>query len=135
MKKIFSFAAAAAVIAAVVTACGGSSGSGDAAGTTDTASAAQSATASGQATTATTSAAITIENMTFGQPQTVAPGTEINIVNNDTAEHSVTSETDGVFDVHVDGGKRATLIAPTQPGEYAIYCVYHPNMKGTLIVK
>ena len=69
------------------------------------------------------------------QPLTVAPGTEINIVNNDTAEHSVTSETEGAFDVHVDGGKNKTLTAPTQPGEYPFYCVYHPNMKGTLIVK
>ena len=28
-----------------------------------------------------------------------------------------------------------TLTAPSQPGEYPFYCVYHPNMKGTLIVK
>ena len=73
--------------------------------------------------------------MAFGQPLTVAPGTQINIANNDTAEHSVTSETKGAFDVHVDGGKTKTLTAPSQPGEYPFYCVYHPNMKGTLIVK
>ena len=134
MKKICTVAAAAAVIAAVVTACGGSGGSGDAGGTTDTASAAQSATASGE-TTATTSAAITIENMAFGQPLTVAPGAQISVANMDTVEHSVTSQTAGAFDLHVDGKQRGTLTAPTQPGEYAFYCVYHPDMKGTLIVK
>jgi plastocyanin len=135
MKKICTFAAAAAVIAAVITGCGGSGGTGGTGGTTDTASASQSTVTSGDAPTATASAAITIEDMAFGAPLTVAPGTAINIVNNDTAEHSVTSETEGAFDVHVDGGKNKTLTAPTQPGEYPFYCVYHPNMKGTLIVK
>ena len=73
--------------------------------------------------------------MAFGEPLTVAPGAEISIVNNDAAEHSVTSQTAGSFDVHVDGNQKGTLTAPTQPGEYAFYCVYHPSMKGTLIVK
>ena len=27
----------------------------------------------------------------------------------------------------------ATFTAPTQPGEYAFYCTYHPSMKGTLM--
>ncbi|MGZ8747559.1 MAG: cupredoxin domain-containing protein, partial [Mycobacterium sp.] len=35
----------------------------------------------------------------------------------------------------VDGGEQGTLTAPAEPGEYAFYCVYHPSMKGTLIVK
>jgi plastocyanin len=30
---------------------------------------------------------------------------------------------------------KATFMAPTQPGEYAFYCTYHPSMKGTLIVQ
>ena len=52
-----------------------------------------------------------------------------------TVEHSVTSDTEGAFDVHVDGKEKKTLVAPTQPGEYPFHCVYHPSMKGTLIVK
>jgi plastocyanin len=47
----------------------------------------------------------------------------------------VTSETEGKFDVHVDAGEQGTLTAPTEPGEYPFYCVYHPSMKGTLIVQ
>jgi plastocyanin len=137
MKKICMFLAAMTLIAAIVTACGGSSSTDE---TTDTATAAESATASEAATgenspTATAGATITIENMAFGEPLTVAPGAEITIANNDSAEHSVTSQTAGAFDVHVDGKQKGTLIAPTQPGEYPFYCVYHPNMKGTLIVK
>ena len=127
MKKIGTFLAAAAVLAAVVTGCDSSSSTTQ---TTDTAAASENSPAevAGGPT-------LTIANMAFGQPLTVAPGTQINIANNDTAEHSVTSETKGAFDVHVDGGTKKTLTAPNQPGEYAFYCVYHPNMKGTLIVE
>ncbi len=50
-------------------------------------------------------ATITIANMSFGDPVTVAPGAEVTVKNDDTAEHSVTSDTEGVFDEHVDGGE------------------------------
>ncbi len=73
--------------------------------------------------------------MSFGDPVTVAPGAEVTVKNDDTAEHSVTSQTEGVFDEHIDGGEQDTFTAPTEPGEYAFYCTYHPSMKGTLIVK
>jgi plastocyanin len=33
--------------------------------------------------------------------------------------------------VHLAGNGEATFTAPTQPGEYAFYCTYHPSMKGT----
>ena len=49
--------------------------------------------------------------------------------------HSVTSQTAGQFDVHLAGNGEATFTAPTQPGEYAFCCTYHPSMKGTLIVQ
>lgn len=117
-----------AVIAALVTGCGGSSN-------TDENAASATATASEESPTAVAGPTLTIANMAFGKPLTVAPGTEINIVNNDTVEHSVTSQTEGAFDVHVDGGKTKTLTAPTEPGQYQFYCVYHPMMKGTLIVQ
>jgi plastocyanin len=127
MKKIGTFLAAMAVVAALVTGCGGSGGS---TGASDTAAASESSP-----TEVAGAPTLTIADMAFGQRLTVAPGTQINIANNDTVEHSVTSETKGAFDVHVDGGKKKTLTAPSHPGEYAFYCVYHPNMKGTLIVK
>lgn len=128
MKKICSLWAAIIVIAALATACGGSSGTSQ---TTDTATSSAAASESPAAAGAT----LTIEGMAFGEPLTVAPGTEITIANNDSAEHSVTSDTAGAFDVEVDGHEKKTLTAPTQPGEYPFHCKYHPNMKGTLIVK
>ncbi|ORV24140.1 plastocyanin [Mycolicibacterium conceptionense] len=78
---------------------------------------------------------IAIEGMLFRSPGPVAPGTEITIVNNDEVEHSVTSRTKGLFDVHVEGKGRATLTAPEEAGEYAFYCLYHPAMLGTLTVR
>ena len=132
MKKISSFLAAIAFIAAIVTACGGSGGKTE---TTDTATVAESATAASVSSPATAGATITIENMAFGTPLTVAPGAEVRIANNDTVEHSVTSDTAGVFDQDVDGHEKATLTAPSQPGEYPFHCSYHPSMKGMLIVK
>lgn len=131
MKKICMLMAAMGFIAVLVTACGGSSSTD---GTTGY------ATSSAQARkedspTAAAGATITIENMDFGEPITVAPGAEVAVVNNDSAEHSVTSQTAGAFDVDVDGKQKGTLVAPTEPGEYPFHCVYHPSMKGTLIVR
>lgn len=48
-----------------------------------------------------------------------------------SVEHSVTSKTDGKFTKDFDGSEQGAFTAPTQPGEYAFYCKYHPNMKGT----
>jgi plastocyanin len=128
MKKLGIFAAAMALIAALITGCGGSAGSSK---TSDTAA----ATSSEGSSAAAAGPTITIANMSFGQPVTVTPGGQVNIVNNDSVEHSVTSDTGGAFSQDVDGNEKGTLTAPSQPGEYAYHCKYHPNMHGTLIVK
>jgi hypothetical protein len=60
---------------------------------------------------------------------------QIAITNKDSVEHSVTSDTEGKFSVDVEGNGKGTLTAPTEPGEYAIHCKYHPSMHGTLTVK
>ena len=78
---------------------------------------------------------ITIANMSYGQPITVSPGAQITIKNDDSVEHSVTSDAADKFSVDVDGNEEGTLTAPTEPGEYAYHCKYHPSMHGTLIVK
>jgi plastocyanin len=132
--------AAALCLAFMVTACGESStgsekqetGTATATGSPTTAQA--SATTTAGAPEPAGAATITIADMSFGDPVTVPAGTQITIKNDDSAEHSVTSQTAGQFDVHVDGNQQGTLTAPTEPGEYAFYCTYHPSMKGTLIV-
>ena len=131
MKKFGLFCAAICLITAMATACGGSGTSSEQSGTaTATASPAET---SGPAAAA--GSTITIASMKFGDTVTVSPGAQVTVKNDDTVEHSVTSDDKGKFDVHVDGGEQGTLTAPTEPGEYTFYCVYHPSMKGTLIVK
>ena len=130
---------AAIALAVAVTACGTESTSTPEERETGTATATASPTATSESgaeePTTAGAATITIADMAFGAPITVAPGAQITVKNDDSAEHSVTSQTGGQFDVHVDGNQQATLTAPSEPGEYAYYCVYHPSMKGTLIVK
>jgi len=130
MKKLALFWTVC-LVAAVVAACGGSGTSEKSDSQTATATA--SPTPNAPATES--AAAITIVNMSFGGPLTVAPGTQITIKNDDSAEHSVTSDTAGQFDVEVEGKEQGTLTAPTAPGEYKFHCTYHPSMHGTLIVK
>ena len=137
MKRILVLCASIC-LAAAVAACGSESSYTTSEGDTGTAT----ATASPETTSETAGApaeangpTITMANMSFGEPITVAPGAEVTLKNDDNVEHSVTSQTEGKFDVHVDGGEQGTLTAPTEPGEYPFYCVYHPSMKGTLIVR
>lgn len=132
---------AVCLVAAVATACGGSSGPSETStsGTTNATSASGTATAtaspSASAPAAASAPTITISQMSFGEPVTVAPGAQVTIKNDDSVEHSVTSDTSGQFDVEVDSNKQATLTAPSAPGEYKFHCKYHPTMHGTLIVK
>jgi plastocyanin len=130
MKKLGMFGAAMCLVAALATACGGSSTT-----TSESQSPTATATATASATAAPSGATITIAGMNFGQPLTVPPGAKITIKNNDSAEHSVTSDTAGKFDVEVEGNEQGSLTAPSEPGEYAYHCTYHPSMHGTLIVK
>jgi plastocyanin len=134
MKKFGLFWAGLCLVAAFVTACGGSSNSSyeSPSGTaTATASASEPTSAPAPAGAAT----MTIKDMNFGESITVPPGAQITIKNDDSAEHSVTSDAAGKFDVEVDGTEQGTLTAPSEPGEYAFHCKYHPSMHGTLIVK
>jgi plastocyanin len=135
MKRFGLIWAAMCLVAALATACGGSSNTSQATGTA-TATASPTATAEQTSGPAQASGAtITIANMNYGEPVTVPPGTQIAIKNSDSVEHSVTSDTAGKFTVDVDGNEQGTLTAPTEPGEYAFHCKYHPSMHGTLIVK
>lgn len=137
MKRFGLFWAAICLVATVATGCGGSSTSTEETGT-GTATATASPTGAEETTSAPApagAATIMIMDMSFGEPITVPPGAQITIKNDDSAEHSVTSDTAGKFDVHVDGGEQGTLTAPTEPGEYPFHCTYHPSMHGTLIVK
>lgn len=139
MRKFCLFWAGLCVVAGIATACGEADTTEEFAGPAPmTEPSTPSATASdppAAGAPAGGAPSITIVPMVFPRPITVAPGAQVKIVNTDTLKHSVTSDTAGLFDVTVDGGKEATLTAPTQPGEYTYYCMFHPYMRGTLLVK
>ena len=79
---------------------------------------------------------ITIADFEYEGPATVAPGAEIEVVNEDRSVHSVTSEDDAFTEVIVDGGgATGTFTAPSEPGEYPYVCKFHPEMAGTWVVK
>ena len=79
---------------------------------------------------------ITIKDFEYGEPLTVPPGAVVTVTNLDAAGHTVTADQGQAFDVDVRGsGGTATFTAPSAPGSYPYYCTYHPNMRGTLIVK
>ncbi|MEZ0050041.1 plastocyanin [Mycobacterium sp. MAA66] len=78
---------------------------------------------------------ITISALNYGDPLAVAPGAQITVVNKDDVPHTVTSKSKGQFDARAGAGGRATFTAPTEPGDYPFYCIYHPMMIGTLTVK
>ena len=133
MKRFGLFWAAMCLAAALATACGGSSNSSESQSGTATATASGSEATSAPASAS--AATITIASMNYGDPVTVPPGAQIAIKNNDSVEHSVTSDAAGKFTVDDDGNEQGTLTAPSEPGEYAFHCKYHPSMHGTLIVK
>ena len=75
---------------------------------------------------------------------TVAAGSEVTVVNQDTLPHSVTSGTSPtdpnsaqLFDTSlVNGGESATLsLAQVSAGQYGYYCIVHPYMTGSIVVQ
>ena len=78
---------------------------------------------------------IVISNMSYTVPPSVKPGQQLTIVNNDSANHTVTADENNLFDVRISGGGgRETLTAPTTPGTYPFHCKYHADMHGVLTV-
>lgn len=151
--------------ASLVSACGGTAdgdgttGPGAAPGTSTAAvtsddtsqegTTSESATASASETTPATSTTnddaageaaedvvIVIADFDYEVPDSVPPGAEITVRNDDVVGHTVTSEDDGAtFDVVVPAGETVTLTAPEEAGEFPFFCRPHPNMQSTLIVE
>ena len=78
---------------------------------------------------------VTIKNFTF-QPATlrVAPGDTVVWSNTDFVPHTATAR-DGAWDSKLINGSATYRFVAGAAGTHAYYCVYHPNMKGTLKVE
>ncbi len=77
---------------------------------------------------------ILIKGFKYQGADTVSPGTEITVTNEDIEAHTITADTGDAFDVNVQVGT-GSFTAPTEPGTYPYHCNFHGNMKGTLTVK
>ena len=101
-------------------------------------SAAQSATASPDATSTDAAGGGTVTyrvaKYTFAD-LTVAPGTQVRVINEDDEPHTVTAE-DGSFDTGAfDADDPGTFTVPSKPGTYRITCTVHPSMHGQITVR
>lgn len=108
-----------------------------AATTTTAATGTTSATATTVTTTTTTPAAdgptITIEGFAFGDPITVAVGTEVTVINADATGHTWTSQA-GLFDSGTLRGGDTFVFTFAEAGEYRFFCGIHPTMTGSITV-
>jgi plastocyanin len=75
---------------------------------------------------------------------TVAAGSDVNVVNEDTVPHTVTSGTGPtdpnsaqLFDTSIINGGESTTLSLTQvsAGQYDYYCMVHPYMVGSIVVQ
>jgi plastocyanin len=85
---------------------------------------------------ATGAKAVTIEDYLY-KPEslTVPKGTSVTFTNRDSTAHTATSKESGVFESGpIETGKSAKVTL-NQSGTFAYYCLFHPFMKGTIVVE
>ena len=77
---------------------------------------------------------MTIEDFAFGPAElSVAAGTTVTFVNNDTAPHTATADDDSWDTGEIAPGASATVTFD-EPGTYTYHCDFHPNMTATITV-
>jgi len=78
---------------------------------------------------------VTIMNFKFDPtPLTIPVGTSVVWTNQDTAPHTATSDTKGIFDTGMLQKGQSGKITFNTAGTFTYFCAVHPNMHGTVIV-
>jgi plastocyanin len=109
-------------IAVLVAGCGGGDGG---AGQTST-----GAMATGGSDT------VTIRDYTYEPARiTVAKGTTLTFTNRDSTPHTATSKESGLFESGSLGTGKSGRVVLDESGTFAYYCLFHPFMKGTIVVE
>lgn len=128
-------APAIAAILLLLVACGGSSDASDAGPSADGGGGASADAGSGS------SDQVELTGFAFSPSElTVAAGTTVTFVNNDTSPHTVTEGSDGEaadgarFDEDVAAGEEVTVTFD-EAGTYEITCTLHPEMNMTVTVE
>ena len=78
-------------------------------------------------------ASLTISGFAFGDPITVAAGTEVTITNEDGATHTWTSR-DGLWDSGNLGGGDTFSFTFAEAGTFDFFCAIHGSMTGSITV-
>ena len=105
---------------------------GDSAGETTTTAAGPGTTTSAAGDGGGT-ATISIVDLAFSGPDEVAAGTTLTIANNDGVSHTFTAD-DGSFDSGTIAAGATAEVTLDEPGEFAYFCNFHPQMEGTITV-
>ncbi len=97
-------------------------------------SSSNSATAASGA--AATPKAVRIVDYTY-KPETITvpTGTTVEFKNKDTTAHTATSTESGIFESGAIQPGKSGSITLKKAGTFAYYCVFHPFMKGTIVVE
>jgi plastocyanin len=78
---------------------------------------------------------VTIQNFAFAPLElTVAPGDTVIWTNKDFVPHTATARDTG-WDSQAISSTGSWRFVPRTPGRHDYYCVFHPNMKATIVVR
>jgi plastocyanin len=66
---------------------------------------------------------------------TVPKGTTVTFTNRDSTAHTATSKEAGVFESGPIETGKSGKITLAKSGTFAYYCLFHPFMKGTIVVE
>lgn len=80
-------------------------------------------------------AKITISMYAYTGPGSVKPGARIRVAHHDSVQHTVTSDTDGLFNIAIPARRTNFFNAPATAGRYKFHCIIHNHMHGVLSVK
>ena len=80
--------------------------------------------------------AVKIVDYTYEPASIAVPvGTTVEFTNQDTTPHTATSKESGAFESgSIETGKTGS-VKLEEAGTFAYYCVFHPFMKGTIVVR
>lgn len=77
----------------------------------------------------------TITIRSTGYSHLSAPaGEQGKIINDDDVEHSVTSDTPGVFDINVQPHSTEIFVFPVKPGTYTYHDTHQTSLHGELVI-
>ena len=80
--------------------------------------------------------AVTIQDYTYKPASITVPvGTTVTFTNRDSTPHTATSKESGVFESGSIDTDKSGKITLEKAGTFAYYCVFHPFMKGTIVVE